>query len=734
MSKKTLFIFVTVFAVLLCISGNGTIVLGQEKQNEPTFGQRFKNAFRNIFRDDDGHNHDQSGSIKIAAKPSATPMQPPKPLTSEEIKQSQGGSTEKKTGTSALQRNNNTAAPPTASARILDSTARADNDVEGDATVFDRLRAMRQPVFNAEAIDALSESPAVENTTTANIVKMPVRRTTPAPTHEPDDPFLIASRNSTGTADVTDGNTSNTQTAPAQPVAEKPAVEKRDSRIPQRITRTDTPKSDDLPKENDGSLKVSANNTIERDTSEAVSEKNLVVSPRLELTTEGPPKTVVNQEAVYKIRITNNGNASADMVSLSAEIPNWIEIRSAESTSGKALTIPRDDNPQIADLTWKISRIEAGKSELLVLRLVPQQRKTVDLRIKYDFYRPTAVAKIDVEEPILSLELQGPDEVLWGTAVLYTLLVRNTGNGSAEDVHLELLQTGSEMKECVLPVLAAGEEQPIDIKVWTGKQEYIDINIQADGKYNLKANVSKRVSVRRPSIELHVETPSVQFLGNAAEFVVSVRNDGNAAAKDLEVKALIPLGTQFVSCDNGGAYNSQKSEVLWKIPALAIGESYTAKVVCNAKTEGECKLSTVVSDQGGVLAEGSGSFAAEAVVKLKLNVESPSYPVEVGKDTFYTIHVKNEGTKLAENVAVMMVLDRGLEPVDVEGGDAEFFDGQVIFDKKTSLPAGQELTLKVKTKADIAENLRVRTEVICTTANVHLVDEHATYFYAKKKP
>ncbi len=49
-------------------------------------------------------------------------------------------------------------------------------------------------------------------------------------------------------------------------------------------------------------------------------------------------------------------------------------------------------------------------------------------------------------------------------------------------------------------MLKAGEEQVIDVDVWTDKQAHIDINIQATGQYDLETKVSKRVKVMRPSV------------------------------------------------------------------------------------------------------------------------------------------------------------------------------------------------------------------------------------------
>ncbi|MDR1963142.1 MAG: DUF11 domain-containing protein [Planctomycetaceae bacterium] len=470
---------------------------------------------------------------------------------------------------------------------------------------------------------------------------------------------------------------------------------------------------------------LSGSNGLER-------EKKLLVSPRLEVETEGDPRAIVGQEALYRIRIINRGGSSAEQIVLSVEIPSWLEIAQPEISAGTTSVIPREGNKELRDFVWKVSRVEAQAEELLVLHLIPQQRKSVDLRIKYDFYKPAGVTKIVVQEPILEMELQGPDEVLWGSNVGYKLLVRNTGNGDAENVKLELLQTGSDMKSCELPVLKAGEEQVIDVEVWTGKQEHIDINIQATGQYDLAAKVNKRVNVLRPNIVMAVDSPTVQFVGSPAEFQIKVQNIGNAAARDIVLSAVIPLGAKFISSTAGGEL-TQENQIVWKIDSILVGDLFSASVVCEPKREGTCKLETSIGDKSGELANCTGSFEAEAIVELKLEVENPQGPVEIGQEAVYTFNVANRGTKAAENVEIKAAFGGGLEPYGVEGGNAYMSDGQVFFDKIPTIASGQSVVLKVKAKAEKPGNHRIRTEVVCSTASVHLVNENTTYFYQKQK-
>ena len=460
-------------------------------------------------------------------------------------------------------------------------------------------------------------------------------------------------------------------------------------------------------------------------------EREKIAGPLIELEIVGSPKAIVGQETTYRIQVINRGGAPAEQVVLTVEIPNWIDVMQTDISAGTTSIIPRP-NSDIRDFVWKIAKVDAKAEEQINLHLIPRQRETVDLKIRYDFHKPLAFATIAVQEPVLAMELQGPSEVLWGSKVNYKLLVRNTGNGDAENVKLELLQAGSDVRSCELPLLRAGEEQLIDVDVWTGKQDHVDINILATGPYDLSAKAVKRITVMRPELSIEVDSPEMLFVGNPAEYSVRVRNVGGATAKNVELAASIPLGAKHVSNTAGGRLTPQ-NQVLWSVDTIPSGGEFVATIVCEMKREGACRLEVAANDKNGLLASGSGSVNVEAIADLKMQLESPQGPVEVGQEAIFLIHITNRGTKTAEDVEVVAAFARGLEPHAIEGANGTMLDGRVAFDKIPAISAGQTVTLKVKGRADRPGNLRTRAEVICQGVNAHLVYEQATFFFQKQK-
>ncbi len=114
---------------------------------------------------------------------------------------------------------------------------------------------------------------------------------------------------------------------------------------------------------------------------------------------------------------------------------------------------------------------------------------------------------------------------------------------------------------------------------------------------------------------------------------------------------------------------------------------------------------------------------------LRLDVKDPEGPVPVGADASYELHVRNRGTKAAENVEVLVYFSNGVEPISADGQPNRLSPGQVVFDQIPAIPPATELVLKVRAKAALAGNHVFRAEVHCKTIGTRLVREEVTHFY-----
>lgn len=464
-------------------------------------------------------------------------------------------------------------------------------------------------------------------------------------------------------------------------------------------------------------------------------EKALLVSPLLEVEPIGPQRVIVGQESPYRIRLFNRGGAGAEQVVLSVDLPAWVEIQPPEVSAGSTSVTNGKTAADMKTFVWKIDRVEPKSEEQLVLHLLPKERKSFNLKLHYDFKRPSAIAPIEVQEPKLEMALDGPNEVLWGTEEVYKLRIHNTGNGDAEDVKLTLMPgTTAEQGNAAtytIDRLKAGEERVLEVKAWARQNDYLDINVVANGAYDLQSKATRRVNVLRASLDVVVDSPEMLFVGNNAEYTVRVRNIGTAPAHNIEIVATIPLGARYVS-NSGSGRATPQNEVFWTADTIPVGGEFTATVLCELKRQGQTKLEVSASDKSGLTAAGQGSTYVESIADLKMKIDNPQGPIEVGSDSVYTITLTNTGTKEAEGIELNAAFAIGIEPIGVEGLGGEMANGQVLFDRIPSISPGQTITVKVKARADQPGNHKIRAEMLCHSTGAHLVHEESTYYYLKR--
>ena len=732
---------------------DNTLILGQgpgDSRRGPTLADQFRRTINRIFQDDSPPDHSNQHSQRQTTQgnvPPAVPVQPPRPLTTAETQQAidAGGPTQQR-GVAGI---------ANAPSQRVGSMFPGNRDItneggEDELTIQARMHKMRDTIFSSGDVErAAHETRQVRRATPSTPASL-----TPAPI------FRDAGNNrSNSTGDLRGlasipAASNNSAALPAMTPAvtetvpeifvpihiTNPLVGSHNNQIAPAQTLPNQVGSS-FPTQQPIQQPVQPFATIEPQRRESSKQLVVTASPQLTFEIEQPPSAVVGQEIVCRVRATNAGNVPAERVVLNVEIPPWIEIRHTDTDNGNCVLLPRNDGSRVVDVEWRVNRINQGETNLLALWMVPQLSRAIELPIQYHFHRQPIAVKVEIQEPKLVMELIGPDEVRWNDPTTYTLVVRNIGTGSAEKLRFELSQTSAEnaatsMEEPLLP----GEGQEIPIQVKAGReQEQIDIAVVATGAHNLKNEVKRRIRVLRPKLEMSVQTSPIHFVDEPAEMVIRVVNNGNADADNVTIRAELPLGAAHVTSSEGGLFVQQQQQniVEWRGRSVGKGEIQTFSLVCTPRREGECRISAAASEvNGSLLAAGHGTFTAEAIVELDLNVHRPKGSIELGQETTYTIEVTNLGTKAAEEVEISMMFGEQLEPIAVSGLEAYYTtNGQVFFEKIPAILPKQCVTLKVSVEAKGIGTAQIKAEVVRIDANgtsVRLEQGVSAHIFSRK--
>jgi len=280
-----------------------------------------------------------------------------------------------------------------------------------------------------------------------------------------------------------------------------------------------------------------------------------------------------------------------------------------------------------------------------------------------------------------------------------------------------------------LGTVKAGEEKTIEVELTARQSGTLTIQVDARADAGVEANLTEKVAVYRPALQIDLQAPELQYVGTDVAYQIRVSNPGTAPAKNVAVTATIPPGVKYVSSTGGGKVSPDQKGVTWTLERLDVGADKTFAVTCNLAQAGSSRFEAAASAAGDLTASGDVAVKVEAIADLALDVTDPSGPVPIGTEATYQVRVQNRGTKGAPEVEVVAYFSDGVEPTAVKGGRHQTAPGQVLFDKIPSLAAGQDVTFQIKAKAGTPGNHVCRVEVYCKPLGTRLVSEETTYFY-----
>ncbi len=453
-------------------------------------------------------------------------------------------------------------------------------------------------------------------------------------------------------------------------------------------------------------------------------------SPNLSVETFGPRTISVGRESTYEVHVINSGNVAAEGLVVYVSLPEWAEIAAAEASAGAAQAA--EINKKDGTVRWNVGSLSAKGRERLTLKIVPRQSRPFDLSVRWDYKPVASQASIEVQEPKLVMQLDGPHEVFYGKKELFQLHLANTGTGNAENVVLTLMPIGTgENVQAThkIGVLAAGEKKTLEVEL-TARQAgklSIQLDVRADG--NLHAELAEKVLVRRAGLKIDFAGPKIQFVDTVGNYAISILNPGNAPARNVKFELALPPGAKYLSGIDGARLNASGDKLTWTLDSLDPQKERHFALKCSMGTTGLCRLRLTAAGDDDLTAQAETVVQVDAVADLTMDVKDPAGPIPIGEEVVYEVRVRNRGTKEARNVEVFAYFSRGIEPISADGGESRLGPGQVVFQPIAALAPNAEKVFKIHARAATAGNLVFRAETHCKPVNARLISEATNLYY-----
>jgi uncharacterized repeat protein (TIGR01451 family) len=386
------------------------------------------------------------------------------------------------------------------------------------------------------------------------------------------------------------------------------------------------------------------------------------VAPTLNVTKTGPATVDINTDFAYTIRVRNDGTVSATNVTLTDIFPEGLTF-----VSSVPPVIPAG---QV--LNWNIGGIAAGQTVDVVVKFRGNKTGQWINRANVNSaegMKGEASAPVTITgEAKLGITKTAPATATKGDVVRYNIVISNTGKVPANNtVVTETLPEGLTYIQAA-PWAATIEGNIarfnlLTIPVGESRNMWIEFSVNAASgtiKNTVRvtatdaapAEASATFEIRKPGISITKTGPAALSLDGAAQYVITVKNNGDVALTNLVVEDTLPVQLQHVTSDPGPILAG--ASLRWNIPSLNVGDSRVFTVNTKAVAIGTFdNVATVTSSQGVT----ANAKATSTVTSYGLAV------TKTGMATYYlnsqatfNLTVTNTGKSELTNVRVVDTL------------------------------------------------------------------------------
>ncbi|MCC7192071.1 MAG: DUF11 domain-containing protein [Phycisphaeraceae bacterium] len=431
-----------------------------------------------------------------------------------------------------------------------------------------------------------------------------------------------------------------------------------------------------------------------------------------------PSQVVAGQEFDYTIRVTNLTNMTLSEVRVVEQMPAGFKVSKATPEMGG-----RDG--------WTFDKLAPHETKTITVTGSAAAQGTLENCISVT-YNLSACLAVNVVSPALKLTKTAPENVLLCENIPVKLAVTNTGTGTARNVKIvdtlpDGLVAGDRSGEVVINVgdVAAGQTREYTATLRPTKRGKFTNNAKATGDNGLTADASATTTVTEPVLTITKTGAKKEFIGRAVQYTITVKNTGDAPAKNLTIKDT-GNGTASAASDGG---RIDATGVTWSLGTLEAGQSKTVTVSRTGNAMGTIKDTATASATCAQAVTASAETEIVGIPAILLEVVDTD-PVKVGGTTTYTITVTNQGSADGTNIVITSSLEDSMEYVSSDGPTKGTVAGKTItFAAIPKLAPREKATFNVVVKAIKAGDVRFKTTMKSDQLSRDVEETEATNFY-----
>jgi len=450
-------------------------------------------------------------------------------------------------------------------------------------------------------------------------------------------------------------------------------------------------------------------------------------TPTLTLEKIAPKEIQVGKPAIFEVRVRNTGDVVAHGVEIREETPQGTRLLGAN---------PQASQADAGQVVWSIGTMRPGEETTVSLEVMPISEGEIG-SVATVHFASQASARTRCTRPQLTLEVQGPREVLIGESATLTIKVSNPGTGAttgivlSESIPEQLAHAAGPELEYEIGELKPNESRQLELTLKAVKAGQVVNRLMARADAQLVAKQQTQLTIVAPQLEVAVQGPKRRYLERQATYTMSVSNPGTAPAKEVELVTHLPKGLKFVEANNAGQYDPQTNSVHWLLDELPPQETGQVMLTTLPVEPGEQMLRLEGTAQRGLSARQEEVIQIEGVAAILFQVVDAADPIEVGGETTYEIRVVNQGSKAATNIQLRAELPAELKAVDAQGPTRYELQGQLVeFEPLARLAPKADTTYRLRVQGLRAGDLRVQVQLKTDEMRTPVTKEESTHVYA----
>ncbi len=424
-----------------------------------------------------------------------------------------------------------------------------------------------------------------------------------------------------------------------------------------------------------------------------------------------PREVRVGKPYTYRLRVTNLTNQRLSDVVLHQKIPADLALANEGPGAQQAgYNQHRDQNGQAR---FDVGDLGPNQSKTIEVTGTPGREGQIDTCLSAQFNPPTLCAVVMAVAPALRIQAYAQPEADICQDITYRYTVTNTGTGTAHNVVLrEDLPNGLETTdgqrklESRVGDLAQGQSKEVTVRLRARQAGRFTSRVVADSDAGEARAEEVNTTVRAPRLAVTIVAPKEQYSGDQISYRVTVKNNGDAAARDTRLRfGATPGMVEFVSAEGaeGRQLSSERQNGGQNLGTIAPSETRNVMVHFRTLRGGQVTVDATAEAQCAAPVTTPIESEIHQVSASALIVTHDHDPVRVGDDVTYHIVVQNKGHAADHDVVVIATLPDSEKFVGIEGANGQRegkVEGQTIsLGSIPTLEPKQTMSWDIKAKA-----------------------------------